>query len=122
MGEVARGIPGPSAEGSPGGKAKCSDGPELTAPPIRPMTSRRIIRSPRRRDRATAAGVSFNDLISTGEERGRDREAQGFGCLHVYNESNSSWLLNRQICERALLTALAPMERAFADAVILGAL
>ena len=40
---------------------------------------------------------SFDHLISAGEERGRDRETEGFGGFQVDYQFKFGWLLNRKV-------------------------
>src|SRR4051812_2624907 len=39
----------------------------------------------------------FNHLIGTGEERGRDREAERIGCFEIENEVELGGLLDQQV-------------------------
>src|SRR5438132_1952197 len=53
--------------------------------------------SSRRRAERPGVGGSFDDLVSAGEDRRRDREAKRFGGVEVDDQLEGGGLLDRQI-------------------------
>ena len=81
----------------------CGDAMKVlqTRTPIRPTGTR---------------GVSFDHLISAGEERRRDREVKGLCGIQIDDELESGWLVERDFAR--LLASENPIHNSSGDAII----